>query len=885
MKKIICSLLLIAYGLCTETASAQFVIKSTFFETQGVSNEGVISGYETQAGPYSLWNADANTFTEIGGAAPGQGVGGAARFSGDGNLLSGTTFMTTTITTEWEKLNTGFNYIIRDIEFPGTDNNSTGFAAGESVTYNGDGIVIRTYDGGDTWEELWTGVDQGLEAMSFPSEWTGYVGGWNQYFAKTEDSGSTWTQQTPIPDAYIYTGIEFKDEWNGVVTAQTGTGMAVYTTNDGGSTWVEGTGLAAIPYKLTYVEGDTYFLVTNAGQIQKSTDNGATWTTVFTTPGNELLVGISFNDSMNGIATADSDVYRTTDGGVTWTGQEVIEGVIWRDAAWLDQDHVTLVGTPEIIAQSEDGGATWPINNLGTTTFNEALYDVVFTPNGTGYIVGSQGVMFRKASETNTYSIQSLYNVTNDEWTVLGSFDVPVDGNLSSGYNISEDGSTVVGSAYVEPTPGEPGLAVHATAWTQTDGLVDLGSLYTNINRSTRANAISGDGNVIVGWQDFNGPWKSAVWRKDANGNWLPNEYLLVDPNGDPTDEFNQLGECSAISADGNWIGGRGDYANNGEPWIWSEASGYTSLGTLAPGSTGNVTGINHDGSIVIGYFQIGPFDPNVPFIWTATGGLQEFNEFVTETLGYTMDASPIWVPNAISSNGTFITGWGYDPTIGPWGELFTYRVQLPSVPTNDDCVDSTPLACGDLVTNSTIFATNSGGNGSPDVFYSYTGTGTPENITLNACGPDTNFPTTVRVYSDCTLSNQIAFNDSSCVNQPELTFESDGTSTYIIMVEGYDDTEAGNFQLQLTCEALGINENQITGVALYPNPVTDVLQINAKTEITSVVIFNINGQQLLSKDLNSMHGEIDLSAFSTGIYFARVSANNATETFKIVKN
>jgi hypothetical protein len=33
------------------------------------------------------------------------------------------------------------------------------------------------------------------------------------------------------------------------------------------------------------------------------------------------------------------------------------------------------------------------------------------------------------------------------------------------------------------------------------------------------------------------------------------------------------------------------------------------------------------------------------------------------------------------------------------------------------------------------------------------------------------------------------------------------------------------------------------------------------------------------------MHGEIDMAALSTGIYFARVTANNATETFKIVKN
>ncbi len=884
MKKIILLLMVCAFGLCIESASAQFVVKPTFFETQGVSNNGIVSGYEQQSGPYSLWNPETNDFTEIGGAAPGNGVGGAVRFSGDGNLLSGTSYETITAPTEWVKTNTGFNYIFRGIEFP-ENQSSVAFAAGESSTYNGTGIIIVTYNGGDTWTELWTGAHQGIEAMSFPTQTTGYVGGWSNYFAKTTDGGYTWTTQTPGTDVWYYTSIEFKDQWNGVVTAQTNTGVGVYTTNDGGSTWTEGSGLTGVPYKLTYVDGDIYFMVTNGGDILKSTDNGLTWTSVHS--GGGLLLGIEFYDSNTGIAVGDDVVLKTTDGGTNWQTITVANSPtpLWRDVAWLDADHVTMVGTPEVIFASEDGGDTWPINNLGTSTFNEALYEVVFTPNGRGFIIGSQGVLFTKEPETNIFSIQSMYNVANAEWTVLGSFDYSADGNLSSGYNISDDGNTVVGSAYVEPTSGQSGVAVHATAWTAADGLVDLGSLYTNINRSTRANAVSGDGNVIVGWQDFNGPWKSAVWRKDANGNWLPNEYLLVDPNGDPTDEYNQLGECSAISADGNWIGGRGDYANNGEPWIWSEATGYMSLGTLSSGSTGNVTGINHDGSIVIGYFQIGPFDPNVPFIWTPTAGLQDFNDFITGTLGYTMTASPAWVPNSISSNGKYITGWGYDPTIGPWGDLFTYRVQLPSVPTNDDCVDAIPLACGDLVTNSTIFATNSGGNASPDVFYSYTGTGAAETITLNACGPDTNFPTTVRVYSDCTLTNQIAFNDSSCVNQPELSFESDGTSTYIIMIEGYDDTKAGNFQLGITCELLGTQNNQLQHVALYPNPVTDVLQIASKTEITSVVIFNINGQQLLNKDLNSMHGEIDMAALSTGIYFARVTANNATETFKIVKN
>ncbi|PKA82156.1 putative secreted protein (Por secretion system target) [Ulvibacter sp. MAR_2010_11] len=891
MKKTILFTLL-ACAIGTGSLLAQFVVKPTFFETTGVSNDGIVAGYEGQSGPYSLWDADNDTFVNIGGVAPGLGHGGMARFSADGNTISGSEYFTLNTPTEWEKLNTGFNYIFRGIEFP-ENQNDIAFAAGESSTYNGDGIVIKTTDGGTTWTEIWSGAGQGLEGISFPTLYTGYVAGFGGYFAKTTDGGATWQQQTPIPDVFFYREMAFKDENNGVITAQTNTGSAVYWTNDGGQNWTEGTGLTSVPYQITYVSGNTYFLVTNSGQIQKSVDNGATWTTIFTgTP--EFLIGIDFYNEMIGIVTTyyDNDgnnyAYKTVDGGATWQPYLVAQaGAILRDVAWKDENNLTIVGTPELIFGSEDGGETWPIDNFGTSTFTEALYEVLYTSNGTGYIIGSQGVMFRKQSESNTYSVMSMYDVPTDTWTTLGHFDYPVDGGLSSGYNVSGDGSTVVGSAWVEPNPNEIGLTTNACVWTAATGIVNLGSLFSETNRGTRAQAVSHDGSVIGGWQDFNGPWKSAVWRKDTNGDYLPNEYLLLDPNGDPTDENNQLSEVTAISADGNWIGGRSDWVTNNEPYIWSEATGAILLGTLAPNGQGHVTAINHDGSIVIGYFQIGPWDPNVPFIWTSAGGLQEFGEFVTGTLGYEMAASPVYAPNAMSPNGQYITGWGYDPNIGPWGDLFTFRLQMPTVPLNDVCVDAEALVCGTTVTNSTIFGTNTGGNGSPDVYYSYTGNGVQETITLNACGPETNFPTTVRVYSDCTLTNQITFNDSSCDNNPELSFESDGTSTYIIMVEGYNSSAAGNFQLSISCEeiVLGISDQTINNTVLYPNPVQNVLQISSKVEMTEASVYSMSGALVITKNIGATTSEIDFSSLTTGMYFVKVTSENSVETFKIIKD
>ena len=118
--------------------------------------------------------------------------------------------------------------------------------------------------------------------------------------------------------------------------------------------------------------------------------------------------------------------------------------------------------------------------------------------------------------------------------------------------------------------------------------------------------------------------------------------------------------------------------------------------------------------------------------------------------------------------------------------------------PANDDCDNAIAVSCGDTVSGSTASATDSGGNVAGDVFYTFTGNGTPQMVTASLCG--SSYDTYIRVYSDCSLTNQIAFNDDSCGVQSSVTFDSDGTSTYVIMVEGYS-SNTGAFEMNVTCE------------------------------------------------------------------------------------
>jgi len=140
---------------------------------------------------------------------------------------------------------------------------------------------------------------------------------------------------------------------------------------------------------------------------------------------------------------------------------------------------------------------------------------------------------------------------------------------------------------------------------------------------------------------------------------------------------------------------------------------------------------------------------------------------------------------------------------------------------TNDECENAIAVACGDVVSGDTTSDTNSGGNDAPDEWFSFTGTGSPEIVTLSTCN-DADFDTVLREFDACG-GNEIAFNDDSggCAGfTSELTFLSDGTSTYFIMVEGFG-TASGSFNLTVTCQDPEPNDLCDNAIAIECGSVT----------------------------------------------------------------
>lgn len=76
----------------------------------------------------------------------------------------------------------------------------------------------------------------------------------------------------------------------------------------------------------------------------------------------------------------------------------------------------------------------------------------------------------------------------------------------------------------------------------------------------------------------------------------------------------------------------------------------------------------------------------------------------------------------------------------------------------------------------------------------------------------------------------------------------------------------------------------ELTGLKLYPNPVKDIVTLENTDVISAIEIYNISGQKLFSQQYTLNQVQLDLSAYSDGIYFIKAICNEKEKTFKVVK-
>ena len=80
----------------------------------------------------------------------------------------------------------------------------------------------------------------------------------------------------------------------------------------------------------------------------------------------------------------------------------------------------------------------------------------------------------------------------------------------------------------------------------------------------------------------------------------------------------------------------------------------------------------------------------------------------------------------------------------------------------------------------------------------------------------------------------------------------------------------------------LALNELSNTNIKVYPNPSNGIILISFEGVMANYTLMNNSGKTLLSDKISSMK-IIDLSTFSNGIYFIKISIENETYTEKLI--
>ncbi|WP_169630215.1 S8 family serine peptidase [Flavobacterium humi] len=88
---------------------------------------------------------------------------------------------------------------------------------------------------------------------------------------------------------------------------------------------------------------------------------------------------------------------------------------------------------------------------------------------------------------------------------------------------------------------------------------------------------------------------------------------------------------------------------------------------------------------------------------------------------------------------------------------------------------------------------------------------------------------------------------------------------------------------------SLGVGENEIAGLKIYPNPTKGILNIDLgdtlEESVTTLSFHDIQGRQIFTKKINATTGEVNIDYLQNGVYMLTVENGNKKATKKIVLN
>lgn len=312
-------------------------------------------------------------------------------------VLLSTTFPSIAQTQPWKKLQTPVDVTLRYLHFV---DSLTGWAAGEA------GTIIRTTDGGDSWEVQNSTVQTFIMDIFFVDKNIGWaltlkdVFPFTSVILKTTNGGDEWTADSFPDSSKLIRTIFFFDSLNGFAG-----GSYIARTSDGGNSWVEAdidsNMVSGFPvYRFNFYNQRFGYAcggrIDVAGVTWRTTNSGLNWSARGISA--DEVFDIFILDSLNAITLSGDPegLYpiadlKTTNAGIDWLYEELsFYGLSFRIDFRTYNEGWSASGYKFLLTANR--GETW---QEFETPDGAVVYDLQFLDARNGFAAGENGVILK----------------------------------------------------------------------------------------------------------------------------------------------------------------------------------------------------------------------------------------------------------------------------------------------------------------------------------------------------------------------------------------------------------------------------------------------------------------------------------------------------------
>lgn len=272
--------------------------------------------------------------------------------------------------------------------------------------------MYKTTNGGQTWSAIGNYPSRDIHFVDATNGFASSAAGSpNGTMKKTTNGGTTWSQITP-PNSSAYLGVYatsassvyfINTEDKVIRSTNGGTSVSSYTltlSNPGSQSLTD----------IHFPTATTGFVSAEGGQLFRTTNSGALWSSLTTNTTSTLNSIYFVNSTLGYVAGSGGRVLKTTDGGTTWVDKSIGVSSFITAIKFYDATNGLAVCYSGKIYRTSNGGDSWIQQVSGTTNH---LYNVFYLSATSAVIVGDGGTILKNVNVlSNAENVQDNSTIT-----------------------------------------------------------------------------------------------------------------------------------------------------------------------------------------------------------------------------------------------------------------------------------------------------------------------------------------------------------------------------------------------------------------------------------------------------------------------------------------